>query len=71
MVPAVGGKGGANVFWDAVDEEVNDIDPESGTGTSVPVAAGVIGNSWPAEAEGAVEGRSGCSSRSSAWLSSS
>ena len=45
-VPAVGGNGGASVVWGDVDEELSDIDPESGTGTSAPVAAGVNGNSW-------------------------
>ena len=50
------------MFWGDVDEELSDIDPESGTGTSVPVAAGVIGNSWSAGADGASVGRSGLSS---------
>ena len=36
-VPAEVGNGGANVFWETVEEEVKDIDPESGTGTDVCV----------------------------------
>ena len=41
----MGGNRGANVFCGDVEEDVSDVDPESGTGTSGPVAAGVNGNS--------------------------
>ena len=42
---AVDGYGGTKVFCGEVEEDVKDIDPESGTGTSTPVAAGKIGKS--------------------------
>ena len=31
------GKGGFKVFWDSVDVEFSDIEPESGTGSGSPV----------------------------------
>ena len=41
----VDGKGGAKVVCGEVEEDVSDIDPESGTGTSTPVATGERGKS--------------------------
>ena len=42
--PVVDGYGGTKVFCGEVEEDVKDIDPDSGTGTSTPVAAGKAAN---------------------------
>ena len=39
------GNGGGNVFGGEVDDEVRDIEAESGTGTSTPAATGESGRS--------------------------
>ena len=45
MSSVVDGYGGTNVFGGEVEDDVKDIDAESGTGISTPAAAGEMGKS--------------------------